>query len=73
MHIVNSGCWQIQRLGDLPLHSMGEIRSIGWDLAVEQDDVCFLEGNDSWGGKAAMWLMSDFAHEIARRFNHSAR
>jgi hypothetical protein len=48
--------------------SLPMIRSVGWDLAIEPDGVCFLEGNDSWGGKSAMWLMPDFAEQVRRRF-----
>jgi hypothetical protein len=48
--------------------SLPMIRSIGWDLAVEADGVCFLEGNDSWGGNSAMWLMPDFPEQVRRRF-----
>ncbi len=49
------------------------IRSVGWDLAVEPDDVCFLEGNDSWSGRSVMWLMPDFPQQIRQRFAQPGR
>lgn len=48
--------------------TLPEIRSVGWDLAVEADGVCLLEGNDDWGGNSAMWLMRDFPRQFASRF-----